>query len=185
MRTLERLRSPFALWMLAVLGCAGTSTETLPVANTCSGTPSTREPVVGVFPHYPMRAAQRGIEGWVDIEVTLLPNGIVKQVEICGLSDDLFMKYALRAVRRWRYDAPAASDPSVFTLRVRFVKDPPKDRTTYFASPQELVVTEEPWSTSRPFGDPVPCENRTSSEGGRRNRVLRRAPPVRAFRRGS
>ena len=147
-----------ALWILAASGCAGASAETEAVAETCSGAPSVKEPVAGWYPQYPMRAAQRGIEGWVDLEVTLGPDGSVERVEICDLSDDVFSKPALIAVRKWRYDALAESESSQSTLRIRFEEGPLSGQGGHFQSPQELMVTTGGWSASRFFGEPIPYE---------------------------
>ena len=159
-----------AFWVLTVLGCAGTNTETVAVAETCAGVPSVEEPVAGQHPQYPMRAAQRRIEGWVDLKVTLGSEGRVENAEICGLSDDGFMRSALRAVRTWRYAPLAVSELSQITLRVRFVDDGSlRKQEPYFLSPQELVVAPEHWEPSS-FGEPIPYEP-TNEDGPTRGEL--------------
>ena len=136
--------SVLALWMLAVLGCAEAGAETDSVAEACSGAPSVQEPVrwfPSINPQYPMRAAQRQIDGWVDLAITLRPNGGVERTEVCDSTERMFEKAALIAIRRWCYAPPAESDPEPFTLRVRFLLDDAQNqREPYFASPEELIV---------------------------------------------
>lgn len=61
-------------------------------------------PLVAVAPQYPDRAASRGIEGWVLVELTVTPEGTVTDPRV--LSADpagYFENAALRAVTRFRY----------------------------------------------------------------------------------
>jgi protein TonB len=62
-------------------------------------------PLVRVNPEYPVRAAQRGIEGWVEVEFTISPNGTVKNARVVGYEpSSVFNKAALRAIRKWKYN---------------------------------------------------------------------------------
>jgi TonB family protein len=56
-------------------------------------------------PQYPESARKRGIEGWVEIAFTVMPNGSVDDVEIRNASPaDVFDDAAVRAVRQWRFE---------------------------------------------------------------------------------
>jgi protein TonB len=62
-------------------------------------------PLVRVNPEYPIRAAQRGIEGWVEVEFTISPTGTVKDAAVVGYyPSSVFNNAALRAIRRWKYN---------------------------------------------------------------------------------
>lgn len=77
-----------------------------------------------IAPTYPMRALEKGTEGWVDIEFTVAADGtvrdaVVKASEPAGTFD----RAALNAVERWRYEPylvnGAVTEPRV-SARVRF-----------------------------------------------------------------
>ncbi len=62
-------------------------------------------PLVRIEPEYPIRAAQHGIEGWVQVRFTITPIGTVKDAVVVeaqpkGVFDDA----AVRAVLRWKYN---------------------------------------------------------------------------------
>lgn len=62
-------------------------------------------PLVRVLPQYPLRAEQRGIEGWVEVEFTISTAGTVKDpVVVAYQPSTIFNKSALRAIRRWKYN---------------------------------------------------------------------------------
>jgi protein TonB len=62
-------------------------------------------PVVRVNPQYPIRAAERGIEGWVELQFTITASGTVKDpVVIAAKPVRIFDSEALRAISRWRYN---------------------------------------------------------------------------------
>jgi protein TonB len=82
-------------------------------------------PLVRVDPQYPPQARQRRIEGWVDIEFTIGPAGTVEQPKVIGASPpNVFEQSALRAVRRWRYNAKMVDGVAVarhgVQVRIRF-----------------------------------------------------------------
>ncbi len=67
-------------------------------------TDAERVPIVRVAPQYPMRAQDRGIEGWVLVEFTITTNGSVRdEVVIEGDPPRIFDSAALRAVKKWKY----------------------------------------------------------------------------------
>ena len=71
-----------------------------------------------VAPDYPVRAREKGTQGWVDIEFTVnkdgtTSNGTVKAADPAGVFD----RAALNAVARWRYE-PRIVNGSVVEQRV-------------------------------------------------------------------
>ncbi len=82
-------------------------------------------PLVRVDPVYPPQARQRRIEGWVDIEFTIGPAGTVEDPKVIGANPrSVFEQSALRAVRRWRYNAKMVDGVAVarhgVQVRIRF-----------------------------------------------------------------
>ncbi len=56
-------------------------------------------------PQYPESARKRGIEGWVEVAFTVMPNGSVDDVEVRNSSPaEVFDDAATRAVRQWRFE---------------------------------------------------------------------------------
>jgi protein TonB len=76
-------------------------------------------PLVRINPDYPMRARQRGIEGWVTVEFTISKAGTVKDpVVIASHPGRVFDRSALQAIRKWKYnpkihDGQAVERPGV------------------------------------------------------------------------
>ncbi|HUO67801.1 MAG TPA: energy transducer TonB [Gammaproteobacteria bacterium] len=63
-------------------------------------------------PVYPSRALDRGVEGWVDIEFTVEPDGSTSHVAVAGAShEQFFRKEAVAAVEQWKFE------PRVFMNR--------------------------------------------------------------------
>ncbi|WP_203293208.1 energy transducer TonB [Maricaulis parjimensis] len=62
------------------------------------------QPLVRIEPQYPMRAAERGVEGscWVRFDVT--PDGTPTNVSVYRCDSSLFERASIRAVERWRYN---------------------------------------------------------------------------------
>jgi periplasmic protein TonB len=58
-----------------------------------------------VNPDYPSAAKRDGIEGSVDLDVTVSSHGVVGDVSVIRATPpDMFEKAALAAVRKWKYD---------------------------------------------------------------------------------
>ncbi|WP_341326913.1 energy transducer TonB [Methylotuvimicrobium sp. KM2] len=56
------------------------------------------------MPRYPRRARERGIEGWVRLEIVVKPNGTVGDARVIDASPKrIFDQAALEAIRRWRF----------------------------------------------------------------------------------
>jgi protein TonB len=63
-------------------------------------------PLVRIPPRYPMRAANRGIEGWVKIEFTITEEGTVKDaIVVDAQPGKIFDRAALKAIKRWKFKA--------------------------------------------------------------------------------
>ena len=61
-------------------------------------------PIVRVNPQYPIRAADRGIQGWVEVQFTISAAGTVKApVVVDAEPATIFNRAALRAIRKWKY----------------------------------------------------------------------------------
>jgi len=61
-------------------------------------------PIVRVPPQYPMRAAERGIEGWVLLEFTITPAGTVRDPVVLDADPPrIFDRAAIRAIKKWKY----------------------------------------------------------------------------------
>jgi protein TonB len=62
-------------------------------------------PIVRVQPQYPLRASERGIEGWVEVEFTISKLGTVKDpMVINSHPSSIFDRSALKAIRKWKYN---------------------------------------------------------------------------------
>lgn len=63
-------------------------------------------PLVRIPPRYPMRAANRRIEGWVKVEFTITEEGTVKDaVVVDAQPGKIFNRSALQAIKRWKFKA--------------------------------------------------------------------------------
>ena len=63
-------------------------------------------PLVRIPPRYPMRAANRHIEGWVKVEFTITEQGTVKDaIVIDAQPSKIFNRAALQAIKRWKFKA--------------------------------------------------------------------------------
>jgi protein TonB len=82
-------------------------------------------PVVRVNPQYPPRAAERGLEGWVELSFIISATGTVQDAEVTNSHPrNVFDRAALRAVRRWKYNPKIADGKPVerhgITVRLEF-----------------------------------------------------------------
>ncbi|MEZ5500983.1 MAG: energy transducer TonB [Steroidobacteraceae bacterium] len=72
-----------------------------------------------VAPNYPEAARGRGIEGWVEVEFSVMPDGSVADARVLNSEPDgTFDRAALTAVSRWRYE-PVMRDGAAVTQRAR------------------------------------------------------------------
>ena len=71
-------------------------------------------PLVRVDPDYPVRASQRGVEGWVRVQFTITSAGqVVDPAVVDSQPKGVFEATALRAVSRWRYSPKVDSGSAV------------------------------------------------------------------------
>lgn len=87
------------------------------------GAPSDSDsvPLVRVPPQYPIRAAERGIEGWVVLSFTITAIGTVENPTVLDAQPKrIFDRAAIRALKKWKY-RPRIVD-GVATSRVEEVK---------------------------------------------------------------
>ncbi len=83
-------------------------------------------PIVRVQPQYPLRASERGIEGWVELRFTISKTGTVKDPLVTNsYPSSIFDRSALKAIRKWKYnpkieDGEPVERPGVRT-RLKFV----------------------------------------------------------------
>jgi protein TonB len=62
-------------------------------------------PIVRVPPQYPLRASERGITGWVEVEFTINKLGGVKDPSVINSHpSSIFDRSALKAIRKWKYN---------------------------------------------------------------------------------
>jgi TonB family protein len=72
-----------------------------------------------VPPVFPESARQRGLSGWVDVQLVVRPDGSVSDVIITGAEPvGLFEQAAVDAVRKWRYK-PVERDGHAVDQRAR------------------------------------------------------------------
>ncbi len=77
-----------------------------------------------VPPEYPVRARERGVEGWVDLEYTVARDGTTYDVTVRAAEPaGTFDRAAIQAVERWRYEPKVVNNSVVeqrVTARLRF-----------------------------------------------------------------
>jgi protein TonB len=79
-------------------------------------------PLVRIAPDYPARAAARGIEGWVIVQLTITATGSVRDpVVVDAMPKDVFDDAALRAIARWRYNPKVEGGVAVERVGVRTI----------------------------------------------------------------
>ncbi len=61
------------------------------------------QPLVRIEPQYPMRAAERGVEGTCTVTFDVTPDGVTTNITILACDSSLFRRDSIRAVERWRY----------------------------------------------------------------------------------
>ena len=100
---------------------AATTSSPMPIEVSARWLPTAIELVE---PHYPQAAQVRGIEGWVDLMITVAPTGEVIDAHVRDREGSRsFERAALLAVRQWRYEPNAAgsSAPAIeIPVRVAF-----------------------------------------------------------------
>jgi TonB family protein len=79
-----------------------------------------------VAPSYPSDALKKGIEGWVELAFTVMPNGSVDDIEVRNASPaDTFDDAATKAIRQWRFEPVMRNGKAVpqrAMVRLRFAE---------------------------------------------------------------
>lgn len=77
-------------------------------------------PLVRVEPQYPMRAMQRGIEGWVELSFTISSAGTVTDVVVtASYPGTVFNRAAMQAVSKWKYNPKVENGEAVERKGIR------------------------------------------------------------------
>jgi protein TonB len=84
--------------------------------------PAARKLTRYVAPDYPREALMRGIEGWVDMDLTINAAGdVVASSVVGGKARQVFDRAAGSAVRRWKYEPRSDGEPfQAMQVRVTF-----------------------------------------------------------------
>lgn len=110
------------------------------------------EALIEVRPGYPREALEQRVEGYVELELTVTPEGRVGEVSVLASEPPgVFEAAALDAVSRWRYPADAEREPFTLTETIRF--RPPR--------------------ASAPEPSEPAAEARSAPSGGPRNNCVR------------
>ncbi|MEJ2513736.1 MAG: energy transducer TonB [Gammaproteobacteria bacterium] len=86
-------------------------------------------PIVRIEPQYPRDALVRGLEGWVQVEFTILEDGSVRDVDVLDADPvGVFERNAVRAVMRWKFkprivDGTAVKRRGRQTIEFRLLQD--------------------------------------------------------------
>ncbi|HVS22472.1 MAG TPA: energy transducer TonB [Gammaproteobacteria bacterium] len=79
-----------------------------------------------VKPVYPQRALERGMEGWVDLEFTVQPDGATNNVTVANAShESYFRREAVAAVEQWKFEPRVFMNRAIAQrsyTRIRFVQ---------------------------------------------------------------
>jgi protein TonB len=81
------------------------------------------QPLVRVPPEYPIRAAERGIEGQVCVRFTVTAEGTVANPEVYYTDSNLLNSASVRAISRFRYQPKIENGEPVPRPNVRFCFD--------------------------------------------------------------
>ena len=79
-------------------------------------------PLVNITPTYPTRAAQRGIEGWCQVEFTVTAEGGVEDVVVVDAEPaGIFNNSSIRAAQRFRFQPRVVDGQAVPVPGVQYV----------------------------------------------------------------
>lgn len=71
-------------------------------------------PVTRIAPQYPRKAARKRIEGWVEIEFSVLENGTVNDIKVIASKPRrVFNRAAIKAISKWKFKPLGADISSV------------------------------------------------------------------------
>lgn len=79
-------------------------------------------PLVRIQPQYPRRAAERGIEGYVVVELTVTPQGTTQDVQVIEADPQgYFERAATRAAEKFKYKPKVVNGQPVSVQGVQYV----------------------------------------------------------------
>lgn len=81
------------------------------------------QPLVRIPPQYPPRAAERGTEGYCDMQFDVTPDGTPTNIQTINCSSSLFERTSARAIERWRYEPKIQDGTAVWRRGVRTTID--------------------------------------------------------------
>ena len=102
--------------MMAALTVAGTLAPCYAGGQATQSDEILRRAKSKVQPAYPDLARKMNISGTVKIEVTVLPNGTVKDARVVG-GHPVLANAALDAARKWRFEPAAAESTGVIDFK--------------------------------------------------------------------
>jgi protein TonB len=102
--------------LLALVTVVGTFSLTPAGAQTPQNDEINRRAKNKVQPFYPDLARKMNITGVVKIEVTVAPNGTVKQARVIG-GHPVLANAALDAAKKWRFEPAAAESSGVIEFK--------------------------------------------------------------------
>ena len=79
--------------------------------------------MVRVEPAYPLRAADKGLEGYVTVEFDVNPDGTVSNISVVDASHPIFVPAAIKATKKFRFKARVVEGVALAThgIQNRFV----------------------------------------------------------------
>lgn len=81
------------------------------------------KPLVRVQPDYPTRLRNRRIEGWIKIEFTITTSGGVADAVVVDANPaDVFDNVALKAIKKWKFEAKLVNGVAVTQRAVQILK---------------------------------------------------------------
>jgi protein TonB len=81
------------------------------------------KPLVRVQPDYPTRLRNRRIEGWIKIEFTITTSGAVADAVVVDANPaDVFDDVALKAIKKWKFEAKLVNGVAVTQRAVQILK---------------------------------------------------------------
>jgi len=79
-------------------------------------------PLVRIQPQYPRRAAERGIEGYVVVQLTVTPDGTTRDIEVVEADPQgYFERAAKRAAEKFKYKPKVVNGQPVTVEGVRYI----------------------------------------------------------------
>ena len=79
-------------------------------------------PLVRIQPQYPRRAAERGVEGYVIVELTVTPDGTTRDIQVVEAEPSgYFERAAKRAAEKFKYKPKVVNGEPIMVNGVRYL----------------------------------------------------------------